>query len=227
MAAWAERRAQFIQQFTTLGQYIQNQMPTDIQNLTNAMAQYVQAGGVSNDPSQDPNYATIVSTSQAIQAAKTRLQELNGAVSNAIRSHASNNDINGLLSENGLLQQAIQDRQQTRQATEADAKAAELRDDVLRTREYAVSKHQLFLLGRPLRPGSIPYLWALAALFVGLGLLGIAMAFPSITLSSQLQDTNWMDTMSQPMVWGSVLGSCAIIILFMALNTAGVFKAAS
>ena len=227
MAAWAERRAQFIQQFTTLGQYIQNQMPTDIQNLTNAMAQYVQAGGVSNDPSQDPNYATIVSTSQAIQAAKTRLQELNGAVSNAIRSHASNNDINGLLSENGLLQQAIQDRQQTRQATEADAKAAELRDDVLRTREYAVSKHQLFLLGRPLRPASIPYLWALSTLFVGIGLLGIAMAFPSLSVSEQFEETDWMETLGQPAVWGSVLGACLLVILVLSLNAAGVFKASS
>jgi len=227
MAAWAERRAQFIQQFTTLGQYIQNQMPTDIQNLTNAMAQYVQAGGVSNDPSQDPNYATIVSTSQAIQAAKTRLQELNGAVSNTIRSHASNNDINGLLSENGLLQQAIQDRQQTRQATEADAKAAELRDDVLRTREHAVSKHQLFLLGRPLRPASIPYLWALSTLFVGIGLLGIAMAFPSLSVSEQFEETNWMETLGQPVIWGSVLGACLLVILVLSLNAAGVFKASS
>jgi hypothetical protein len=202
-------------------------MPTDIQNLTNAMAQYVQAGGVSNDPSQDPNYATIVSTSQAIQAAKTRLQELNGAVSNTIRSHASNNDINGLLSENGLLQQAIQDRQQTRQATEADAKAAELRDDVLRTREHAVSKHQLFLLGRPLRPASIPYLWALSTLFVGIGLLGIAMAFPSLSVSEQFEETNWMETLGQPVIWGSVLGACLLVILVLSLNAAGVFKASS
>ena len=156
MAAWPEVRAAAVQDFTTISNYVQNQMPTDVQNLTTAMAQYVQAGGVSNDPSQDPNYATIVSASQSIQANRTKMMELNSGLSAAIRSYANNNDMNGLLSENGLLQQTIQNRQKDKQDTEVDAKAAELRDELLRTREHRGSKHQLILLGRPLRPASIP-----------------------------------------------------------------------
>ena len=181
-------------------------------------------GGVSNDPNQDPNYALITQNSQKIQAMKGALVDLNRELSTAIRSHASDNDINGLLTENGMLQQVIQDAQQKKQDTAADAKAAELRDEVLRTREHNVSKHQLFLLGRPLRPGSIPYLWALSALFVGLGLLFVAMTFPSISLSNELEGMDTMDILRQPAVWGSVVGAAGIVILFLSLNAVGVFK---
>ena len=224
MASWPERRAKFVQVFEAVNSYIQNNLHTDIQNLTAALANYVQAGGVSNDPSQDPNYATITQTSEKIQAVKKSMVELNRELSTAILSHAKDNDINGLLAENGLLQQVIQDTHKTKQDTEADAKAAELRDEVLRTRDHAVNKHQLFLLGRPLRPASIPYLWALAVLFVGLGLLAAAMAFPSLSLASQFEGTDLVETLSQPAVWGSLLGACAIVILFLSLNSAGVFK---
>ena len=224
MASWPERRAKFVQAFEAVSSYVQNNLQTDIQNLTAALANYVQAGGVSNDPGQDPNYTTITQTSQKIQAVKTTMMELNQELSTAILSHAKDNDINGLLAENGLLQQVIQDTHKTKQDTEADAKAAELRDEVLRTREHAVSKHQLFLLGRPLRPVTIPYLWALSVLFIGIGLLLVAMAFPSLNIANQVEETDLMETLGQPVVWGSLLGACGIAVLFLSLNAAGVFK---
>jgi hypothetical protein len=227
MAAWPEVRAAAVQDFTTISNYVQNQMPTDVQNLTTAMAQYVQAGGVSNDPSQDPNYATIVSASQSIQANRTKMMELNSGLSAAIRSYANNNDMNGLLSENGLLQQTIQNRQKDKQDTEVDAKAAELRDELLRTREHRGSKHQLILLGRPLRPASIPYLWALSALFVGIGLLVVAMAFPTLNISNEFRETDWMETLRQPVVWGPLLGGVLFIGGAVVLNAMGVFRGTS
>jgi len=227
MAAWPEVRAAAVQDFTTISNYVQNQMPTDVQNLTTAMAQYVQAGGVSNDPSQDPNYATIVSASQSIQANRTKMMELNSGLSAAIRSYANNNDMNGLLTENGLLQQTIQNRQKDKQDTEVDAKAAELRDELLRTREHRGSKHQLILLGRPLRPASIPYLWALSALFVGIGLLVVAMAFPTLNISNEFRETDWMETLRQPVVWGPLLGGVLFIGGAVVLNAMGVFRGTS
>jgi len=223
-ASWPERRSQFVQAFEFINTYVQNNLMTDIANLTTGLASYVQSGGVSNDPKQDPNHALILQNSQQIQAMKGALIELNRELSTAIRTHASDNDINGLLAENGMLQQVIQDTQQQKQDTASDAKAAELRDEVLRTREHNVSKHQLFLLGRPLRPGSIPYLWALSALFVGLGLLFVAMTFPSISFSNELEGMSTIDLLSQPIIWGSVLGAAGIVILFLSLSVAGVFK---
>ena len=224
MASWPERRAEFVKVFELINTYVQNNLMTDIANLTTGLANYVQSGGVSNDPRQDPNYAQITQNSQQIQAMKGALVELNQELSTAIRSHASDNDINGLLAENGMLQQVIQDTQKQKQDTAADAKAAELQDEVLRTREHNVSKHQLLLLGRPLRPSSIPYLWALSALFVGLGLLFVAMTFPSISLSNELEGMSTIDILSQPAVWGSVVGAAGIVILFLSLSVAGVFK---
>jgi len=227
MASWPDQRAQFVQQFTAISNYVQNQLQTDIQNLSAAMATYVQAGGISNDPPQDPTYATIVAASQNIQTNRANMMALTSAVSSAIRTYASNNDMNGLLAENGLLQQTNQDTEMTRKAAEADAKAAEQRSELLRTREHKVSRHQLFLLGRPLRPASIPYLWALSVLFVGLGLLAAAMAFPSLNLASQFEGMDMRDVLALPAVWGSVLGAALIVILFLSLNAAGVFKSSS
>ena len=214
MASWPERRAAFVQAFEVINAYVQNNLPTDLANLTTGLANYVQSGGVSNDPSQDPNYAQISQNSQKIQMMKGALVDLNRELSTAIRTHASDNDINGLLA----------DTQKKKQDTASDAKAAELRDEVLRTREHNVTKHQLFLLGRPLRPGSIPYLWALSALFVGLGLLFVAMTFPSFSVSNELEGMDMTDILSQPAVWGSWWGAAGIVILYLSLNAAGVFK---
>jgi hypothetical protein len=224
MASWPERRAAFVQAFEVINAYVQNNLMTDLTKLSIGLTEYVQLGGVSNDPTQDPIYAQITQNSQQIQAMKGALVDLNQELSTAIRTHASDNDINGLLAENGMLQQVIQDTQKKKEDTAADAKAAELRDEVLRTREHNVTKHQLFLLGRPLRPGSIPYLWALSALFVGLGLLLVAMTFPTFSVSNELEGMDMMDLLSQPAVWGSVLGAAGIVILFLSLNAAGVFK---
>ena len=227
MASWPERRAEFVKVFELINTYVQNNLMTDLVKLSVGLSSYVQSGGVSNDPSQDPNYAQITQNSQQIQAMKGALVELNQELSTAIRTHASDNDINGLLAENGKLQQVIQDTQKKKEDTAADAKAAELRDEVLRTREHNVTKHQLFLLGRPLRPGSIPYLWALSALFVGLGLLLVAMTFPTFSVSNELEGMDMTDILSQPAVWGSLLGAAGIVILFLSLNAAGVFKGTS
>ena len=225
MASWPEKRAEFVQKFTAIGNYIQNQLQTDIQNLSTSMANYVQAGGVSIDPSQDPNTIGILKASMSIRANQGNMLALNRELSNTIRNYASENDMNGLLAENGRIQQAIQNTQQTKQDTESDAKAAELRDELLRTRAHNVNTHQLFLLGRPLRPGSIPYLWALSALFVGIGLLMAGMSFPSLNIANQLQGQGFMDVLGEPAVWGSLLGAAAIVILFLSLDVAGVFKA--
>jgi len=227
MASWPERRAAFVQAFEVINTYVQNNLMTDLTKLSIGLTEYVQSGGVSNDPTQDPIYTQITQNSQQIQAMKGALVNLNQELSTAIRTHASDNDINGLLAENGMLQQVIQDTQKKKEDTAADAKAAELRDEVLRTREHNVSKHQLFLLGRPLRPGSIPYLWALSALFVGLGLLFVAMTFPTFSVSNELEGMDLTDILSQPAVWGSLLGAAGIVILFLSLNAAGVFKGTS
>jgi hypothetical protein len=70
-------------------------------------------------------------------------------------------------------------------------------------------------------------LWALSALFVGLGLLLVAMTFPTFSVSNELEGMDMTDILSQPAVWGSLLGAAGIVILFLSLNAAGVFKGTS
>jgi len=60
----------------------------------------------------------------------------------------------------------------------ADEQTAKLRVELLRTRDVDVTNHQVFLLGRPLRPASIPLLWALSVLFIGIALLIFYMFNP-------------------------------------------------
>jgi len=60
----------------------------------------------------------------------------------------------------------------------ADEQTAKLRVELLRSRDVNVTNHQVFLLGRPLRPASIPLLWALSVLFIGIALLIFYMFNP-------------------------------------------------
>ena len=221
---WPDEKAKFQDEFEKLMQYAQNGMPADIQSLTTAMAGYVEAGGISNDPSQDGNYNTIISTSQRLRKNKAALLSLNQNVVDTISNLTSNNDMTSLLTENGNLQQTIQNLDKVKKDLEEDAQSAQLRDELLRTRNTNVTKHQLFLLGRPLRPASVPYLWALSVLFIGIGLLLFSVTFPMPYISFDALVFDFTQTMSMPIVWASILGSAIIVIIFLSLAVAGVFK---
>uniref|UniRef100_A0A6C0K3Y0 Uncharacterized protein n=1 Tax=viral metagenome TaxID=1070528 RepID=A0A6C0K3Y0_9ZZZZ len=60
---------------------------------------------------------------------------------------------------------------QSLQVLQQDEKEARLRLELLRSSHSTVTNHQVFLLGRPLRPASIPLLWALSVLFIGIAAL--------------------------------------------------------
>jgi hypothetical protein len=101
-----------------------------------------------------------------------------------------------------------------------DQKAAQLRDDVLRTGNGAVTNHQIYLLGRPLRPASIPYLWALSVLFIGLAILIFYMFYP---YTSPPWDVFLFDLYLlsvDPMTWGILFSLASVVIVFLSLRIA-------
>jgi hypothetical protein len=101
-----------------------------------------------------------------------------------------------------------------------DQKAAQLRDDILRTGNGAVTNHQIYLLGRPLRPASIPYLWALSVLFIGIAIL-IFYLFCPYTLPPW--DVFLFDLylfFVDPMTWGILFSLASVVILFLSLRIA-------
>ena len=101
-----------------------------------------------------------------------------------------------------------------------DQQAAQLRDNVLRTGNGAVTNHQIYLLGRPLRPASIPYLWALSVLFIGLAILIFYMFYPytSPPLDVFLFDLYLL--FKDPMTWGILFSLASVVILFLSLRIA-------
>ena len=60
---------------------------------------------------------------------------------------------------------------QSLRVLQQEEKEARLRLELLRSSNSTVTNHQVFLLGRPLRPASIPLLWALSVLFIGIAAL--------------------------------------------------------
>ena len=111
-----------------------------------------------------------------------------------------------------------------------DVESAIARDDLLRTRNTDITRHKLFILDRPVRKGLIPYLWVIAILFIGIGLIIFRITVPSIGLGGVSASTTNTSVISMiiefitsKIVLGSLLISALIVILFLSLKIAGVF----
>ena len=101
-----------------------------------------------------------------------------------------------------------------------DQQAAQLRDDVLRTGNGAVTNHQIYLLGRPLRPASIPYLWALSVLFIGIAILIFYMFYPYTAPPWDVFLFDLYLLSVDPMTWGILFSLASVVILFLSLRIA-------
>ena len=79
MASWPERRAAFVQAFEVINAYVQNNLPTDLANLTTGLANYVQSGGVSRKSafSLSP-LRTCFSSAHAMKSASLQRREQKG-----------------------------------------------------------------------------------------------------------------------------------------------------
>lgn len=231
-SSWADKKADFQQRYESISQYVQNTLPQDLQQLAQALANYVEKGGVAQDPTQDGDYNTIQTISTRINQTKQAFSQLNQDITTAIQTLGSDNDMGGLLMENGRLQQRIIALEKETETNTEDEKAAIARDELLRGRDTNVTKHQLFMLGRPLRPSSVPILWALSVLFIGIGVIVLQVLFPltpqmlGMTTEDSLEAVvaSILTLFSNPWVWGSLFGAAVIVILFLSLKIAGYFR---
>jgi hypothetical protein len=122
--------------------------------------------------------------------------------------------------KNTKLQSDIADLTKKRDDLLVDQQAAQLRDDVLRTGNGAVTNHQIYLLGRPLRPASIPYLWALSVLFIGIAILIFYMFYPYILPPWDVFLFDLYLLFVDPMTWGILFSLASVVILFLSLRIA-------
>lgn len=227
MATWLDAKQQFQKRYDVLAQYVQNQLPKDMDTLSKSTASYIAKGGISQDPSQNADYNNAQQAAQNIETNKEQFLKLNSDVSKTLQTISSNSDMSKLLMENGILQQVNQALTKEQGLLQEDVASAELRDELLRTQESNITKHQLFLLGRPLRPSTIPYLWALAVLFIGASLLMFQQMAPPIAPLFQASTTMGEPGMlsqflADPRLWGSLAGALAIVVIFLSLRIANV-----
>ena len=224
--SWPEQKADFQQRYETLSSYVQNNLPQDLQTLATSLANYVEKGGVAQDPTQDGDYNNIQALSQRINQNKTAFMTLNKDATSAIQTLGSTNDMNKILLENGQLQQQLIGLEKEQDTVKEDETAAIARDELLRGRNTNVTKHQLFLLGRPLRPASIPVLWALSVLFVGIGIIVLQVLFPfspqAFGMGAGSGSTDAIMApilayLANPWVWAVLFGVAVLVIAILSM----------
>jgi hypothetical protein len=124
-------------------------------------------------------------------------------------------NIDALQSELAILQKSYEDRYN-------DQQTAITRDQILRSGNGAVTNHQVYLLGRPLRPASIPYLWALSTLFIGFALLIFYTYSPYEIPDIEIIIFDLYLLFTDAFTWAILFSIASVVILFLSLRIAKV-----
>lgn len=223
---WVEKRAEFQNRFDALSQTPVDSLLTE---LNKSIGTFIARGGLSQTPTENPQYQQIQAQTKQVESLKSGYASLHADITNFLTSAAKENDLKGKLAENGELQKDIQRMETLQKEMKVDVDSAVARDNLLRTRNTNVTRHQLFLLDRPIRRNAIPYLWVLSVLFIGLGIILFRASAP--TLITQNMITNMgaasvpyllYDFMTSKMVLIPLLLSALIVILFLSLKVAKV-----
>ena len=122
-------------------------------------------------------------------------------------------NIQALQSELTTIQKSYEDRY-------IDQQTAVTRDKILRSGNGAITNHQVYLLGRPLRPASIPYLWALSTLFIGFALLIFYTYSPVDIPDFEVILFDIYLLFSDPFTWAILFSIASVVILFLSLRIA-------
>jgi hypothetical protein len=178
------------------------------------------------------NQTDTQGNAEKIKQLQAQYQQLNNDILAYLTTKAQNNNLSGLLTENGELQKQIQHLTKVQDQMKVDVESAVAREDLLRSRNEKITSHHLFLMDRPVRKGMIPYLWVIAILFIGVGLVIFKMMAP-ILPEDMLGRNEYGNPytlfgllgsmLGSKAVLGSLLGAAIIIIIFLSLRIAGVF----
>ena len=218
---WIEERAKFQKRFDDLSQENVQGLITE---LNKATGNFISRGGISQDPNNNPDYNTVLKLTQRAESIKQRYAALNDDILKYLTTEAKDTDLVGLLRENGELQKQISRLEKIQDEMKIDVTSAVARDELLRSRNTDVTRHQLFILDRPVRRGLIPYLWVLAVLFIGVGLVIFRMTMPTIMLESGVAaGFPVLAFFENKGVLISLLVTALIVILFLSLKIGGVF----
>jgi hypothetical protein len=217
---WLEERQQFQQRFDKLSQENIQYIITELNKVT---AQYINKGGLSQDPNNNPDYNKIIQLTNRAESIKKSYIQLNDDITKLLTENAKDTDISGLLAENGEMQKHINRLEKLQDEMKVDVESAVERDKLLRSRNTDVSSHKLFILDRPVRKGLIPYLWVLSILFIGIGLVIFKMTAPTIVGQDPTALLLIIGFLTDKRILVSLLVAALIVIIFLAMKVAGVF----
>ena len=221
MTDWVSQKAAFQERYNDINTYVSGAIGSTPASLADNK-RTVPAALTNYMTNQNPtDAATIQTTMENIQLYQTKSTKLNADITDAINSYASKNDMDALLSQNGQLNQKIAAAQKRYDEYVELAYTADERNKNLRSRESNITTHKVFLLGRPLRPASIPYLWALSFLFVCMALLLLYYYSPVTIPPIYVLIAMAQDLMYSPMLWAGLFGVASIVILFLVLKLVG------
>lgn len=222
--SWIEKRSEFQKRFDELSQENVQGLITE---LNKAVSNYISRGGLSQDPNNNPDYNNITKLTQRAESIKSRYTALNDDILTYLKNNAKDTDMAGLLTENGELMKQINRLEKIQTEIKVDVESAIARDELLRSRNTEVTRHQLFILGRPIRRQLIPYLWVLSILFIGIALVIFKITAPTLGSGIGTQGESLfgmlLEFITSKVVLVSLLIAALITILFLALKVAGVF----
>ena len=221
--SWNEQRAKFQGRFDILAQFNIQQQLTELNTTT---ANYIKKAGLSQDPNNNADYKRVQEIAGKIADYKSQMSKLNNDILKSLSTVAKDADLAGLLSKNGELQTQIQQLEKVEKETKVDVESAIARDELLRSYPEP-TRHNLFLLNRPIKKGIVPYLWLLTMIFVTIGCIVFWRMIPPIHIGSSNGGPGGVDTLkaflTDTRIWMSISGASLIVILFLSLKIAGVF----
>ena len=211
MSDWVSKKAEFQTRYNAIQSYYATPAAPNISPLQTDL----------NTISTSTVQADVTAAATNIKTKQNSASQLNQDVTQAIQSYSATIDMDGLLQQNGQLQQKIAAAQKRYDEILQEAATADARNKNLRTSDTHITAHQVFLLGRPLRPASIPYLWALSVLFISISVLFLyyysPITIPPLFIIIQMAT----DIIYSPWFWASLFGIASIVILFLVLRLTG------
>lgn len=226
MTSWIDKKAAFQKRFDDLRSQAKLKEIDDLISGINAnIGEYISTPSAAK-------YASITNSISNINTIKNQYKALYDDILEYLKNNAKDTNLSGLLSQNGELQTTINRLETIQKDTKVDVESSIARDKLLRSRDTDISRHQLFILDRPVRKGLIPYLWVISVLFIGIGLIIIKSTMPTYTPglnsgaingTSSSISTILLEFVSNKIVIGSLLSSALVIIIFLSLKIAGVF----
>lgn len=238
MTSWIDKKTVFQTRFDNLRSQAKLKEIEDLINGINAaIPEYISIAAQTPQTSQtiqaaQTKYTSITTAINSINTIKNQYKTLYDDILKFLKDNAKDTNLSGLLSQNGELQTTINRLEKIQKDTKVDVESSIARDKLLRSRDTDISRHQLFILDRPIRKGLIPYLWVISVLFIGIGLIIIKSTMPTYTTglnsgaingTTSSISTILLEFISNKIVIGSLLSSALVIIIFLSLKIAGVF----